>query len=57
VPIEPAIYICSKCDHGLPAWEQLILGIVGVAIAFGLLAGLLRLSTLIGRRWRGEPPR
>lgn len=56
MPIQPAVYICSKCDQGLPAWEQLILGIVGVAIAFGLLAGLLRLSTLIARRWRGEPP-
>jgi predicted branched-subunit amino acid permease len=57
VPIQPAIYICSKCDQGLPAWEQLILGIAGVAIAFGLLAGALRLSTLIAQRWKGEPPR
>jgi len=57
VPIPLAVYICSKCDQGLPAWEQLLLGVVGVAIAFGLLAGLLRLGTLIGRRLRsGEPP-
>jgi len=56
VPILLA-YICQRCDQGLPAWEQLILGLVGVAIAFGLLAGLLRLSTLLAR-WRrgGEPP-
>lgn len=43
-------FICSGCDNGLPVWQQLILGVVGVAIAFGLLYALYLLVTLSTRR-------
>lgn len=46
----PAAFICSGCDNGLPVWQQLILGVVGVAIAFGLLYGLYLLLTFSDRR-------
>lgn len=45
------IYICAKCGEGLPAWEQVLLGIVGLAIGLGLLYGLSRLGAVRGR-WR-----
>jgi hypothetical protein len=51
VSLQLGVYICSKCDQGLPAWEQLLLGVVGVVIAFGLLYGLTRLGAVRGR-WR-----
>jgi predicted lipid-binding transport protein (Tim44 family) len=44
--LQPAVYICSKCDQGLPVWQQAILAFVGVAIAFAILYGLSRLITL-----------
>ena len=41
--LQPAIYICSRCDNGLPVWQQAILTALGVAIAFAILYGLSRL--------------
>jgi hypothetical protein len=45
-----AIYICSECSHGLPAWEQGILSVLGVGLAFGILWGLMRIGSRGSRR-------
>jgi hypothetical protein len=43
--------VCSQCDPHLPFWQEALLGALGLAIAFGLLAGLARLGGG-GRRLR-----
>jgi hypothetical protein len=48
--VAPAIHIyCNDCGQGLPAWQQALLSVVGVVIAFAILYGLAALFTR-GRR-------
>jgi predicted lipid-binding transport protein (Tim44 family) len=42
--VRPLALVCSRCDPHLPFWQEALLGLLALAIAFGLLAGLLRLG-------------
>jgi predicted lipid-binding transport protein (Tim44 family) len=50
VPHLPPGYLCQGCDQGFPAWEQLLLGVVGIAIAFGLITAVTQLAGFRSRR-------
>lgn len=41
--------VCSRCDPHLPVWQELLLGALAVAIAFGLLYGITQLPIFRNR--------
>lgn len=41
--------VCSRCDPGLPAWQEFLLGLLALAIACALFYGLSRLGFLRSR--------
>jgi predicted lipid-binding transport protein (Tim44 family) len=41
--------VCSNCDPHLPAWQELLLGALALAIAAGLLYGVARLGIFSSR--------
>jgi hypothetical protein len=47
----PVAVYCSSCDPGLPFWQEAILGLIGIGVAFGVLY-LLFASGLVRRRLR-----
>ena len=48
-----AVIVCTECGHGLPVWQQLLLSLLGGAIAIGLLLGVAKLL----ERWLRQRPR
>jgi hypothetical protein len=52
--LETVGLVCSNCDQGLPLWQELLLGALAVAIAFGVIYGISRLPILRSERRRSQ---